>query len=213
MQDIRLAALLVSRLCHDLTGPIGAVGNGVELLIDETDEAVRRQSFELVEMSANEANRRLAFFRLTMGAAGGLQSTIPLSEARRVALDFFAGRKADLEWTEDQGSGTQLASAAVRLILNLLLLAAESLPRGGRVVAAIDGEGPWNIRVRGEGTGASLREEDRAALDGTLSEDALDARTVQPAYAAALAASMGSKVTHESAADSLTISAEISNDA
>ena len=139
MQEIRLAALLASRLCHDLTGPVGAIGNGVELLMEETDEDMRRQSLELVEMSAVEANRRLTFFRLAIGAAGGLQAVISLSDARRVALDFFEGRKAELEWPETLGSGLQLSSAAVRLLLNLLLLAAESLPRGGRVAALIDG--------------------------------------------------------------------------
>ena len=209
MQEIRLAALLASRLCHDLTGPVGAIGNGVELLMEETDEDMRRQSLELVEMSATEANRRLTFFRLAIGAAGGLQAAISLSDARRVALDFFEGRKAELEWPETLGSGLQLSSAAVRLLLNLLLLAAESLPRGGRVAALIDGTGPWKISARAEGVGASLRKEDWAALNGTLAEDAIDARTVQPVYAAAIAASIGSAITHDSTENSLLLSVEV----
>ena len=169
MQEIRLAALLASRLCHDLTGPVGAIGNGVELLMEETDEDMRRQSLELVEMSAVEANRRLTFFRLAIGAAGGLQAVISLSDARRVALDFFEGRKAELDWPETLGSGLQLSSAAVRLLLNLLLLAAESLPRRGRVAALIDGTGPWKVSARADGVGASLRKEDQAVLDGIVS--------------------------------------------
>lgn len=209
MQDIRLAALLASRLCHDLTGPVGAIGNGVELLIDETDEGVRRQSFELVEMSATEANRRLAFYRLTLGAAGGLQASIPVSEARRVALDFFEGRKADLEWAETLGAGIQLPPAGTRLLLNLVLLVVESMPRGGRVGVSIEGEGPWTLSVRGEGTGAAVRDEDRAALSGSLTDEALDARTAQPAYAAALAASAGSTINLDSSQDKLTLSVEL----
>ena len=209
MQEIRLAALLASRLCHDLTGPVGAIGNGVELLMEETDEDMRRQSLALVEMSAVEANRRLTFFRLAIGAAGGLQAVISLSDARRVALDFFEGRKAELEWPETLGSGLQLSSAAVRLLLNLLLLAAESLPRGGRVAALIDGTGPWKVSARADGVGASLRKEDQAVLDGVLAAEALDARTVQPAYAAAIAASIGSAITHVAAEDSLLLSVEV----
>ena len=209
MQEVRLAALLASRLCHDLTGPVGAIGNGVELLMEETDEDMRRQSLELVEMSAGEANRRLTFFRLAFGAAGGLQAAISLSDARRAALDFFEGRKAELEWPETLGADLQLSSAAVRLLLNLLLLAAESLPRGGRVTALIGGTGPWRISARADGVGASLRKEDQAVLDGTLAEEALDARTVQPAYTLAVAASVGSAVTHVSTEDSLLLSVEV----
>ena len=209
MQEIRLAALLASRLCHDLTGPVGAIGNGVELLMEETDEDMRRQSLELVEMSAVEANRRLTFFRLAIGAAGGLQAVISLSDARRVALDFFEGRKAELDWPETLGSGLQLSSAAVRLLLNLLLLAAESLPRGGRVAALIDGTGPWKVSARADGVGASLRKEDQAVLDGVLAAEALDARTVQPVYAAAIAASIGSAITHDSTENSLLLSVEV----
>jgi len=209
MQEIHLAALLASHLCHDLTGPVGAVNNGVEPLMEETDEDIRRQSLELVEMSAGEANRRLTFFRLAFSAAGGLQATISLSDARRVALNFFEGRKVDLEWPETLGTGLQLSSAAVRLLLNLLLLAAESLPRGGRITALIDGTGPWIAGARAEGVGVFLREADRAVLDGTLAEEALDARTAQPAYAAAVAASIGSAIEHVSAEKSLLLSVEV----
>ena len=209
MQEVHLAALLASRLCHDLTGPVGAISNGVELLMEETDEDMRRQSLELVEMSAGEANRRLIFFRLAIGAAGGLQAAISLSDARRVALDFFEGRKMDLEWPETLGTGLQLSSAAVRLLLNLLLLAAESLPRGGRVTALIDGTGPWTAGARADGAGAFLREADQAVLNGTLAEEELDARTAQPAYAAAIAASIGSTIKHASTEDSLMLSVEV----
>ena len=111
-------------------------------------------------MSVTKANRRFTFFRLSIGAAGGLQGVISLLDARRVSLDFFEGRKADLEWLETLGSGPQFSSAAVRLMLNFLLLVPESLPRGGRVAALIDGTGPWRITARAEGAGASLQKED-----------------------------------------------------
>ena len=69
MNDLEFAALLVSRVCHDLVSPVGAVVNGLEVLEDETDAAMRADALRLVASSAEQAAARLQFARLAYGAA------------------------------------------------------------------------------------------------------------------------------------------------
>ena len=100
-----LLSLLCSKLCHDLVGPISAIGNGVEILEDEDDSEMRKQAIELLAHSAELAAIRLKFMRLTFGAAGGEGVAISLAEARRTAADFLAGGRGELDWpaTDDDG--------------------------------------------------------------------------------------------------------------
>src|SRR6188508_1792327 len=79
-----LAALLCSRLCHDLLSPIGALSNGLELLADEKDPEMRARCFELLEQSAKISADKLKFFRLAFGAAGGFGEEVDTEEAHAV---------------------------------------------------------------------------------------------------------------------------------
>ena len=47
-QSIDLAAMLCSRLCHDMLSPVGALSNGLELLAMETDPEMRANVVELL---------------------------------------------------------------------------------------------------------------------------------------------------------------------
>ena len=135
--DLKVAQLLASRLCHDLVGPIGAINAGLELMEDGVaggmgdDPAAR----DLLANSAGEASRRIAFFRIAFGIGAGAGGEATLSEARELAGDFLAGGKAALDWPEEapeQPSGG-VDPSVVKVVLNLVLIAAESLPRGGVV--------------------------------------------------------------------------------
>jgi histidine phosphotransferase ChpT len=84
-----LAAMLCSRLCHDMLSPVGALANGLELLADEQDPKMRAQVIELLEQSARISTEKLKFFRLAFGAAGGFGEAIPVDEARAV-IDALA---------------------------------------------------------------------------------------------------------------------------
>ena len=95
-ETLDLVALICSRLCHDLAGSIGAVNNGVELLAEETDPGMREEAIGLIAQSANDAARRLAFFRLALGASGGVQDPMALGEISRVAQSYFAGGRLNL---------------------------------------------------------------------------------------------------------------------
>ncbi len=196
MDDVTLAALLSSRLCHDLSGPVGAIGNGVEMLDGETDPEMRRQIIELMAFSSGEARRRLEFCRLAYGAPGGVAAVIPLSEAQRTAARYFETHKAELDWPPAATEGLpELPPAVVRLLLNLVLLGGETLARGGTVAVHLGiAAGALSLAVVASGRGAALDPAEAAALRGQVMPEALDSRSVQPYYAGRLAAGLGCDV-------------------
>ena len=150
MKPVDFASLLCSRLCHDLMSPIGALNNGIELLADETDPDMRERCLELLADSARASANKLKFFRLAFGAAGGFGEEVDTREAE-IALDGLFGpeRRIELGWAVNE---EKLAKDAVKLLLNLAMLAGDALVRGGRldVGAELQGE-EIELAVRAEG--------------------------------------------------------------
>jgi histidine phosphotransferase ChpT len=155
-ETLDLVALICSRLCHDLAGSIGAINNGIELLAEEGDPAIRDEAIGLIAQSGSDAARRLAFFRQALGAAGDLDEPMALAEIVRVAQAYFAGGKVIVSLPAD-AAGT-LSKPLGKALLLLLSLAAQALVRGGTLSLAKDGAG-WRIA----GTGQSLRWPDAVA--------------------------------------------------
>jgi histidine phosphotransferase ChpT len=187
-----LASLLCSRLCHDLMSPVGALNNGIELLADETDPEMRDKCLELLADSARASANKLKFFRLAFGAAGGFGEDVDTHEAK-VALEgvFGAERRIELGWVV---STDKLPKGAVKLLLNLALLAGDALVRGGRLdVGAESRDGEIELVIRAEGPRILLD----PALRETLSKGGAD--TIEPRAAGAwlaynLAAEVGGTV-------------------
>ena len=150
MNPVELASLLCSRLCHDLMSPVGALNNGIELLADEDDPEMREKCLELLADSARASANKLKFFRLAFGAAGGFGEEIDTHEAE-VALEglFGAEKRIELGWVvKDE----KLPKDAVKLLLNLAMLAGDALVRGGRLdVGAEKRDGEVELAVRADG--------------------------------------------------------------
>src|SRR5918911_3821425 len=127
LEALDLAALLCSRVCHDLISPVGAVVNGLEVLEDDNDEQTKTFALDLIKKSAKQASARLQFCRLAFGAAGSAGATIDLGDAEGVARGFLQDDKTKLTWNLPR---VLLPKNRVKLLLNLLLLAAQSIPRG-----------------------------------------------------------------------------------
>ncbi|MFL6731676.1 MAG: histidine phosphotransferase family protein [Sphingomicrobium sp.] len=163
MNPVELASLLCSRLCHDLMSPVGALNNGIELLSDEDDPEMREKCLELLADSARASANKLKFFRLAFGAAGGFGEEIDTHEAE-VALEglFGAERRIELGWVvKDE----KLPKDAVKLLLNLAMLAGDALVRGGRLdVGAEQRDGEVELAVRAEGSRILLDPELRETL-------------------------------------------------
>jgi histidine phosphotransferase ChpT len=192
-----LIALICSRLCHDLAGSIGAVNNGVELLAEETDAAMREEAIGLIAQSASDAARRLSFFRLALGASGSMDEPMAYTEFSRVAKAYFAGGKLSLllpTVTEP------LSKPLGKALLLGLSLAAQALPRGGSLSLSKDGSS-WLIRA--EGTTLRWPDDVAQALDDGAVPDEPAAAIAR--YARDLAAIAGHRLRAEPAETSLIL--------
>ena len=140
MSDDRVdfASMLASRLCHDLLSPVGAFANGLELLADEKDPAMRERCFELLEQSARTSANKLKFFRLAFGSAGGFGDLVPADEAKSAIQGIIGDRAIDLNWMI---GADPLPKPAVKIILNLSLLLVDALVRGGRLDVGCEKQG------------------------------------------------------------------------
>jgi histidine phosphotransferase ChpT len=192
--DLELAALISSRICHDVISPVGAIANGLEMLDEEHDQAMREQAMALIRKSAYQASAKLQFARLAFGAAGSAGAEIDLRDAERVARDFVQGPKHNLSW---EGPPATLPKNKVKLLLNLIALAVGALPRGGEVSVKIDGAPPQaSFKVISKGDPARLPEHVANLLAGGNGV-VLDAHSIQPYYAGRVAAAAGMLVAVE----------------
>jgi histidine phosphotransferase ChpT len=191
--DLELAALVSSRICHDVINPVSAISNGLEMLGDEPDQAMRDAAMDLIRKSAAQASAKLQFARLAFGAAGSAGAEIDLRDAERVARDFVSGSgKHQVNW---QGPAVTLPKNKVKLLLNLVALGVIALPRGGTINVTISGTPPAvSFTVCAKGDAARLTDQVRSLLSGTNGV-AVDAHSIQPYYARRVAAAAGMIVT------------------
>jgi histidine phosphotransferase ChpT len=150
MNPVDLASLLCSRLCHDLMSPVGALNNGIELLADEQDPDMRDKCMELLAESARASANKLKFFRLAFGAGGGFGESIDTREAQTALEGLFGPeRRIELGWMV---SDQKLPKGAVKLLLNLAMIAGDALVRGGRLDVGGESNGTTlELVIRAEG--------------------------------------------------------------
>lgn len=174
--DLDLAALLCSRLCHDLLSPVGAMNNGLELLADETDPEMQKRCLDLLTDSAKSAADKLKFFRLAFGAAGGFGLAVDPADARHVIEPLVtASGRTQLDWAVPP---EMLPKRAVKILLNLAFIANEALVRGGTLSIAAENRGTeQEIVISARGPKIVVDEVVRSALEGQINADQIDSRT------------------------------------
>jgi histidine phosphotransferase ChpT len=203
ISDLDLAALLCSRVCHDVISPVGAIANGLELFDDpEMDEETKATALDMIRSSARTAGAKLKFCRIAFGAAGSAGALIDLTEAGEVARGFVGEEKVKLDW---QAPRENRPKQEVKLILNMLLLAMAGIPRGGVVTVATNGN---TLSVRASGERAKISEPLAEVLAGTADLSLLDARLVQPYYSKQLAASAGLELSMAMDGDDVLVQAK-----
>ena len=204
LDALDLAALLCSRVCHDVISPVGAINNGLEVLEDEADEQTRVFALELIRKSARQASAKLQFARLAFGAAGSAGAQIDLRDAENVARGILEGDKVTLEWA---GAAGPLPKNRVKLLLNLLLVAVSTIPRGGRVSVAVEVEPRTAFTLTSTGLNARVPQGLEALLAGAAPAQGIDAHSIQPYYAHRLAEAAGMSVTIGTEGDGIVIAA------
>ena len=193
MNAVDLASLLCSRLCHDLMSPVGALNNGIELLADETDPEMREKCLELLADSARASANKLKFFRLAFGAGGGFGEAIDTHEAEAALEGVFGPeRRIELGWMV---TADKLPKGAVKLLLNVALLAGDALVRGGRLdVGAEDNGKSLELAIRAEGPRILLDPTLRETLARGSSGDTVEPRAAGAWLAHSLAAEAGGTI-------------------
>jgi histidine phosphotransferase ChpT len=201
-----LAALLCSRLCHDMLSPVGALSNGLELLSDEKDPEMRKRCFELLEQSARISADKLKFFRLAYGAAGGFGDEVPSDEPRELVNGLIvANERVEFEWAVTDAT---LPKPAVKVLLNLSAIAIDALVRGGTLsVGAERRDGATEIAVRAAGPRVAFDGNIGKALDGSLASRELSGRTAPAHMIRLLTEELGGGVQYALSAEALVMGA------
>lgn len=188
-----LAALLCSRVCHDVISPVGAIVNGLEVLEDEKDPEMREVAVELIKKSANAASARLQFCRLAFGAAGSIGATVDTGDAETVTRGLIVSDRTTLVWKPAR----QFAPKnKVKLLLNLSLIAIAAIPRGGVVTVDLTGQDDnLAIQIEAKGTNARVAHGVVDLVAGRPNGGAVDAHTIQPFFTGLVARDCGMEVT------------------
>jgi len=200
-----LAALLCSRVCHDLISPVGAIVNGIEVMEEDKNEETKTFALDLIKKSAHQASAKLQFCRLAFGAAGSAGAQIDLGDAEKAARGLIEDGKTTLTWKLPR---ELLANNRVKLLLNMVLIGAAGIPRGGTLtVEPLPGdEAVAGFVVTATGLNAKLNPVVAELLAGT-SAHAVDAHAIQPLYTSILARDCGLVVSATGDGSAVTLTA------
>jgi histidine phosphotransferase ChpT len=180
MEGPRLTALVASRICHDLLGPVSAIIQGLEM-VQAADGGKNADALGLLEHGATNVWAKLDYFRFAFASAF-VEGEGPLDEGRAVAEKLFSTVKPTLAWNAPDMT---VPRPATRVVMNLLLIAIDCLPRGGQVAVEADAKG--EVRIVATGQRAMLKAETQAALRMEAPADGFKGHNVQPFFAALLA--------------------------
>jgi histidine phosphotransferase ChpT len=207
LDPLDLAALLCSRVCHDVISPVGAIVNGLEVLEEDADPTMRDFALDLIRKSAHQASARLQFARLAFGAAGSAGASIDLGDAEAVAKGMFRDDKLTLTWSAPR---LLMPKNRVKLLLNLVVLATNAIPRGGSIdvtVVATEDEFPV-FTLSAKGMNARIPAHSEALLRGEPESGTVDAHAIQIFYTGLIARAAEMRIGMSLQGDTAVITAE-----
>lgn len=198
-----LAALLCSRVCHDIISPVGAINNGLELL---DEGGADEDAMQLIRASAKNASARLQFARIAFGAAGSAGMQIDTGDAHAVAVAFFGNEKPEFNW---QGERALLPKNQVKLLLNLALVANAAIPRGGKLdIALEDLQTRPRFTLKANGPLVRAPAKFLELHSGATPEEPIDAHSVQFYYTLLMAREAGMEITIHASAEEIVLRAQ-----
>lgn len=205
LDGLDLAAMISSRICHDVISPVGAIVNGLEVLEEEKDPEMREIALDLVRKSATAASARLQFARLAFGAAGSAGAQMDTGDAESVTRGILADAKTELIWN---GPRLLLPKNKVKLLLNLIVIAVSTVPRGGTVSVTIEGDEPdTRFRIVTAGSMVRIAPALPGLLAGTPENDHVDAHVIQPFFTGVVARQTNMAASIEAHEDTAVITA------
>jgi histidine phosphotransferase ChpT len=200
LSALDLAALLCSRVCHDLISPVGAIVNGLEVLEEDKDEETKTFALDLIKKSARQASAKLQFCRLAFGAAGSAGAQIETGDAERVARGLIEDGKTTIAWNLPR---ELVAKNRVKLLLNMLVVAVATIPRGGTLTVDAFENG---YKIIASGLNARLGTATAELISGAPGH-AVDAHAIQPVYTGILAKDCGLSLTAAPEGETVVVTA------
>lgn len=152
-----LADLLGSRICHDLISPLGAIGNGVELI--GLSGGAMTPEMQLISDSADAATARVRQLRLAFGHATRDQQIAAREMTGILARMSDHGRVA-IEWAHP----VDLFRREAKTIVLALMCLEQAMPRGGQITIN-QTDGIWSITARADSLKSSGPEWEVLASD------------------------------------------------
>ncbi len=200
-----LAALMCARICHDLVSPIGALGTALEVLDDESNEDMHEDAMNLVRLSAGQASDKLKFLRMAFGASTSAPGVIAMNEVRDLIGEMYKNGKAKFHWDTALDG---LEKNQARLLLNMVMIVVQTIPRGGDLRIQCDKTGDAVILTMiAEGPKARIYDDYTRSLSGKAPGDGFDGRTIQPFYTGMLVREMKGRIDSMIDGDKVTYTA------
>lgn len=190
-----LAALIGSRMCHDLISPIGAINNGLELMV--MSGAQHTPEMQLIGESVDNASARIRFFRIAFGAAG--DQLVGPPEVSSILRDLYKNSRLDVQWLPDDAR----PRASVRLVFLALMCIETGMPYGGQINIS-DKDGTWDITGTGDKVNIDADLWSHLAMQHPVQQ--LQPSQVQFGLMPVVAAEIGRKVRTKTDPTSITIS-------
>ena len=189
--DLDLAALISSKICHDVIGPVGAIYTGLEILDEDDDLEAKSYALDVIRNVTEQASARLQFARFAFGASGSAGAVIDLGTAEQITRGYIGNGKHKLVW---RGQPGHMGKDKVKLLLNLVSSSITALPRGGEIDVSMGGtlDNP-SFLIRCKGTGAKPPQ---YLTDFVIGQQppALDAMSIQAYYTWRLAGTAGMRI-------------------
>ena len=202
-----LAALLCARICHDLVSPVSALGTALEVLGDPDNPDMHADALDLVKLSAGQASAKLQYLRLAFGAGGSAPGVMGMDQVRELVAGLYGDGKVEVVFA---GDVAELSKDHVRLLLNLVMVAVGSVPRGGTVtVSPVTGGDGVTLTLSATGPKARLADDIAKPLAGAMPEGGFDGRSIQPFYTGLMAREMNGRLSAGVDGETVTVRAEL----
>lgn len=172
-----LASLISSRICHDLISPIGALNTAIEVLDDTESKEMHEDALKLIKLAASEASAKLSYLRIALGTNSTSKGVMNLDKLKLITENMFNTEKFSFNWDVSE---IKLEKSIARILLNILMLAIQSIPRGGKVTIKIEEKSDkLKLVTSANGIKSRLDKQTEDAFKGTIPSEEIDGRVIQ----------------------------------
>lgn len=179
-----LASLISSRICHDLISPIGALNTAIEVLDDTESKEMHEDALKLIKLAASEASAKLSYLRIALGTNSTSKGVMNLDKLKLITENMFNTEKFSFNWDVSE---IKLEKSIARILLNILMLSIQSIPRGGKVTIKIEEKSDkLKLVTSANGIKSRLDKQTEDAFKGILPSEEIDGRVIQSFFTGVL---------------------------